>query len=625
MFDDFGQVLPRFQPRELELRPLAQPLRRRRAQGLGGRRQRDVRLGVRDVLGAGNRLVPQDGAAPERNWYRTPARACPVLSRLDTAGSGTMSILRSSLMTPLPRRWMLFFLAASLAAQFRPPAPSPYREADRKIFAEIDQNNELMANLEYLCDMIGPRLTGSDKMKMANQWTKKRFEDYGLEKARLESWTIANGWTRGTASGRIVEPATHRLTVASAGWAPSTSGALRGRLVYAKADTPAELEKLKGQLKGAIVIATEPARMPAPAGERPPSALDALAGERGRDEPNVPMLDRMRIRRQVNDLMKKEGVAAVLRESSKEHGLLNMGGIGGANYQVESVPTAFIVHEDYVRLWRLLQRQQPVDVEVEIRNEITKGPIEVYNTVAEIPGGEKADELVFVGAHLDSWDLGDGATDNATGSAVVLEAARAIRASGLKPKRTIRFLLFSGEEQGMVGSREYIKAHKEELDRIQAVVIHDTGTGRVKSFAVNGRYDVREALDKIAEPLREIGLSAWKNSACGVPAAATTNRSPRPACPRCSAFRTRLSTARPTTRNRTRSTRCARTRSSRAPKPWPRWPGTCRSIPRSWREASHNKGRRSRRRARGRVSSVSGPNSRGTPAGGAGPRDPGRG
>ncbi len=401
--------------------------------------------------------------------------------------------------------WVLAVVwAAALAAQTRPaPQPSPFREADRKLWAEIDQNNELMANLEYLCDMIGPRLTGSDKLKRANQWTLEKFKSYGLE-GRLEAWSIGHGWRRVAAAGRIVEPAAHPLAVASAGWAPSTSGPVRGRLLYVKANKPEELEPFQGKLQGAILINTEPARV----GEQPRAAdaAAALRGERRREELDLPPEERLRLRRQMNELFRKEGVAAILRESSKEHALFNMSGAGGRNYEIAAIPTAYVVHEDYARLWRLLQRGQPVEVEIDLRNEITAGPVEVYNTLAEIRGAEKPEEMVIVGAHLDSWDLGAGATDNATGSSVALEAARAIQASGLRPRRTIRFVLFSGEEQGLVGSREYVKAHQAELDRIQGVVIHDTGTGRVKTFSLEGRYDLREALDRLAEPLREIGL-----------------------------------------------------------------------------------------------------------------------
>ncbi|MBI3665192.1 MAG: M20/M25/M40 family metallo-hydrolase [Acidobacteria bacterium] len=397
--------------------------------------------------------------------------------------------------------------AVLLFAQGWPSGPSPYREADRKLFAEIEKNNQLIESLEYLCDMIGPRLTGSDKLKRANQWTLEKFQAYGLENAHLESWSIGHGWSRGTAAGRIVEPAAQRLAISSAGWSPSTNGPVRGRVVYVKAEKPEEMEKYKGQLKGTVILTTEPAKVPSDqrAADRPPNAIAALAQERGEDL-NIPPAERIKLRRQINEIYQKEGVAAVLRDSSKEHGLFNMGGVGGSNYDLGLIPTAYATHEDYALLWRLLEHKQPLEVEVDIHNEITSEPVEVYNTVAEIPGGEKANEVVIIGAHLDSWDLGEGATDNATGSSVALEVARAIRTSGLKPERTLRFILFSGEEQGLNGSRAYVKAHQSEMDKVQGVVIHDTGTGRVKSFALQNRYDLREAMDKLVEPLREVGL-----------------------------------------------------------------------------------------------------------------------
>jgi len=169
------------------------------------------------------------------------------------------------------------------------------------------------------------------------------------------------------------------------------------------------------------------------------------------------------------------------------------------------LPTAYITSENYELIWRLLKRG-PVQVEVEITNSFSDKPVDVYNTVAEIRGSEKPDEVVVIGAHLDSWDLGTGSTDNGTGSMVVLEAARALEKLGLKPKRTIRFVLFSGEEQGLNGSRAYVEAHKADLSKFSAILVHDTGTGKVLSLGLQGNYQDREDLDKALEPLREIGL-----------------------------------------------------------------------------------------------------------------------
>ena len=173
-----------------------------------------------------------------------------------------------------------------------------------------------------------------------------------------------------------------------------------------------------------------------------------------------------------------------------------------SNFTQAEVPEAFLTTESYGLIWRLLKRG-PVEVEIDMKNTFSNGEVEVYNTVAEIPGSEKPDEVVIIGGHIDSWDLGTGATDNGTGIMAVLEAARALKAVGVKPRRTIRFVLFSGEEEGLHGSRAYVKAHEKEMSKISGVLIHDMGTGRVKSIGLQGRYDLREVMEKVVEPFKE--------------------------------------------------------------------------------------------------------------------------
>src|SRR5437899_6894188 len=148
----------------------------------------------------------------------------------------------------------------------------------------------------------------------------------------------------------------------------------------------------------------------------------------------------------------------------------------------------------------------PVTMEIEMSNSFSDKPVEVYNTVAEIRGSEKPDEMVILGAHLDSWDLGTGSTENGTGSMAVLEAARALAKLGLKPKRTIRFVLFTGEEEGLVGSKRYVEAHKNDLEKISGVLVHDTGTGRVLTLGLHDNYQDREIVDKVLTPLRALKL-----------------------------------------------------------------------------------------------------------------------
>ena len=355
---------------------------------------------------------------------------------------------------------ILVFVAVLVLAGVRggsaKPAPddaNPFAAADAQIVSEIHDHSQAMDNLEYLSDEIGPRLTGSPQLKQANDWTAAKFREYGLTNVKLEPWTIAHSWTRGTAHARIVSPAVHPLTIASAGWSPGTNGVVRGPVVYFDAKTKEDFEKFRGKLKGAIVIYQEPESLSPPRPEnlnreliRPMQVPPPVKGQPPVPSPFAALQEVARAR---NEFFKQEGVAAVLRDSNKPHGLLNMTGIGGEKFDIGVIPTAFITGEGYRMLFRM-QKHGKVEAEIEMTNSFGDKPMDVYNTVAEIRGSEKPDEVVILGAHLDSWDLGTGSTDNGTGSMAVLEAARTLEKLNLKPKRTIRFVLFTGEEQGLV-------------------------------------------------------------------------------------------------------------------------------------------------------------------------------
>jgi len=362
------------------------------------------------------------------------------------------------------------------------------------ILEEIDKRSELMANIEYLCDMIGPRLTGSPNLTKANQWSRDKFQQYGLSNPHLESWTIERAWTRGDAKGRVVVPVEQRILLESAGWGPSTKGPGRGLVIHVKAQSTDELSPYKGKLKGAWVLFSEVSVQPSP--KQPQPNLEREMRRRIRD------FTKMReFREPLRKFLIAEGAAGILRDSSKEHGLINMT-TAVSNFVPAELPEAFLTTESYGLIWRLLKRG-PVEVEIDLKNAFSKGAVEVYNTVAEIPGSEKPDEVVLIGGHIDSWDLGTGATDNGTGIMAVLEAARALKAVNVRPRRTIRFALFSGEEEGLHGSRAYVKAHEKEMSKISGVLIHDMGTGRVKSIGLQGRYDLREVMDRVVEPFKE--------------------------------------------------------------------------------------------------------------------------
>jgi len=402
-------------------------------------------------------------------------------------------------------------LACLLAAQgwSAEEEKTPFAAADAQIIGEIREHSELMNNLEYLSDEIGPRLTGTPQLKTANDWTAEMFKKYGLTNVHLEPYTIAHAWMREKAEARILSPTEHPLTIAAAAWTPGTKGKVHGPVVYFDAKEPKDFGKFKGKLKGAIVILSDPQPLSPPRKidqnaevyhpmEEPP----APAGQATRPDPYEKYLDAAKAR---NKFLKDEGVLAVLRDANKPHALLNMTDGTTEPFQMGPLTAAFITGEGYRMIFRMLKKG-PVQVELNITNTLSKKPVEVNNTVAEIRGSEKPEEVVILGAHLDSWDLGTGTTDNGTGSMVVLEAARTLAKLNLKPKRTIRFILFSGEEEGLIGSKEYVRAHKSELDKISAALIHDSGTGRVLAIGLHDNYQARQTVDQVIAPLGELKM-----------------------------------------------------------------------------------------------------------------------
>lgn len=380
-------------------------------------------------------------------------------------------------------------------------------EIDQMILKEVKEHQEIMPNLTYISDVIGPRLTGSANLKRANDWTLEKFKSYGLENCRLEPYTIPAGWERGFARMKMVEPNTGRwLAVASYAWTPGTQGKLTGEVVYLSATNQEELNKYKGKLKNAVVMRSKPSNITPilDIGKpRDPNTAPRQRGNFGGDRD---------FQRALDQFLRAEGVACTLIDSAKPHGLLNMTGNWGGRDRAEAtepLPRLFMSHDDYAMLYRLLTRKDasPVKVEVEIEAKFIPGPITVYNTVGEIKGSEKPDEFVVIGAHLDSWDLAQGTTDNGTGSSVVLESARTLgklAKEGIRPKRTIRICLFSGEEQGLHGSREYVKLHKDELPKTSMALVHDTGTGRVLSIALQGRSALKPLFEKELTALKEL-------------------------------------------------------------------------------------------------------------------------
>jgi carboxypeptidase Q len=376
--------------------------------------------------------------------------------------------------------------------------------ADQQIAVEVAAHSELMKNLEYLTTEIGPRLTGSPEMQNASQWTLDRFKAYGID-AHLEATTVAHAWYRGQDTAEIVSPIQRMVQIRSMGWSKATAGEVKGPVIFIDfgANPAGQVERLRDKLKGAIVCLGKPATISTGPAD---NAYDAVITPRrgvppaGTDSGGSAVFQE---RRRITEELAQAGAAAILRDSGKPDSLFTMGGAGGRPYEPSAVPSAFLTHEDYSLVYRLTQAG-PVSLEVDLKGTFRAGPEDASITVAEIKGSEYPDQRVIVGGHLDSWDLGQGALDNGTGAMATLEAARSLKALGWHPRRTLTFILFTGEEESGIGVRTYLSNHEADIPKIDAVLIDDTGTGRVFSIALENLWDTAELFGRIYQPLQEV-------------------------------------------------------------------------------------------------------------------------
>jgi hypothetical protein len=375
------------------------------------------------------------------------------------------------------------------------------------LIAEGTQRSRVPEDLEYLTDVIGPRLTGSAAMRRANEWAAAKLREYGADSVALEPWRFGVSWQRGPISMRMLQPHERWLSAVSVGWSPGTNGPSAGEVIFFDATSRAEFDRrLAGRMRGSWIILERP---------RPrtnPDAPDA------RDSARVDSLRRAieaewdRITPQQREfystlrtLFLQNGIAGVLEDAGKDFGLFTM---YGSPEMVSPFPRVIVPNATYAELYRLLMRNERVRVEINASNIFGRDTLVQWNTVGEIRGRERPDEVVLLGAHLDSWDLGTGATDNATGSIAVLEAARllgALKARGVRPRRSIRFALFSGEEQGLYGSRAYVLSHADEMPRFQAVLVLDNGTGRIRGLPLQGWNELHDLWRTMLRPLAILG------------------------------------------------------------------------------------------------------------------------
>ena len=343
-----------------------------------------------------------------------------------------------------------------------------------------------MLTLWELSDGFGGRLSGSPAYQASAEWAVKKLTSYGLQNVHLEPFEIPNGWQRGSAHGELTSPMVRPLHVASLAWCPSTpAGGIEGEVVVVDDLSPDHIKAQAEQIKGRIVL-FDTARIFAQGLMKSLPVLYA----------SYPHL-------------KDAGALGILYPDREKDNVLNAhDSLWGA--KINPLPDFEIGMEDGKLLRRLLDAKQKVMVKLEADNKIS-GPTVVNNVVAEIRGSERPDEWILVGAHLDSWDFGTGAQDNGSGSAMVLEAARAIAALGRAPRRSIRFVLWGGEEQGMLGSFAYTQAHAGELKKCVAALNTDNGAGHPRGWKVESRKDLMDNMRPISNKfLRDLsgdGLS----------------------------------------------------------------------------------------------------------------------
>jgi hypothetical protein len=337
--------------------------------------------------------------------------------------------------------------------------------------------------LRRLTDEIGGRVTGSPEMAKAVEWGVAAFRAAGVD-VHTEKYTLPVTWSEGDTHLELLGPVKFSIRLKATGWSPATpAGGMEANIVDVGYGSEDDFSKAAASVKGAILL------------------VHSDIGSTWADLFNEYLRPPLIVQHAV-----KEGAKAILWMGARERLLLyrHTNSLVG---KIDKIPQAVLTREDAMRLARTIAAYPgKVRLHFDMPNKIG-GPIEQENVVGEIRGYEKPDEVVILGAHLDSWELGTGALDNGCNAALVIEAARAIKASGLLPQRTIRFVLFSGEEQGTVGSFEYVKSHRAELDKIRAMITYDSGIGRVTGYSLGGRRDIEAGVREVLKPLESWGAN----------------------------------------------------------------------------------------------------------------------
>jgi carboxypeptidase Q len=431
--------------------------------------------------------------------------------------------------------------AAQEGEQNRPAAPRERLDDDViwKIRREAVDNSQIMRTLHVLTDVYGPRLTGSPNLRKAQDWLVQRATAAGLKNAHLEEWDFGSpGWANEKVAVHLISPVKDSLVVEALAWTPGTNGTITASTIIVtpperptQADADRFFNHLRGNLKGRAVLVGQPATLdvtidppakrrddnearaqfspnppPSPFGAPAPAAPAAPA------DPKLAPLTTDQFQDQLNQFLKDQGAALRVNDAGREHGQIRA--FNNRNFDItKAVPTVVMRNEDYGRISRLMANGRPVELEATIVNQTYPEGKTQHNVIAEIPGTDKAQEVVMLGGHLDSWHAATGATDNAIGVSTMFEAIRILQAIGVQPRRTIRLALWSGEEQGLRGSVAYVAQHfgtfenpKPEYEHFAGYFNIDSGTGRARGMTVFGPPAAADVLRPMLTPFAGNGV-----------------------------------------------------------------------------------------------------------------------
>jgi hypothetical protein len=443
-------------------------------------------------------------------------------------------------------RMILIVLPLVLVA---PAAAQPADDMNRVIDQGLN-HSQVMQTAEYLADRIGGRLTNSPAMRQAEAWTQQQFRSWGLKNVRKEGFVFGRGWSIQSSSVRMTSPRIIQLTAIPVAWTPPTKGTITAPIVVAPIKKERDFATWKGKLSGKIVLVTLPTDGSEPA-EAPFKRLtpeDITKLDKYRQPTYEPenverYVRRVAFRAKLDAFLKTEGAVAWIREAYRDGKLVHGEGYMYRVGQTAALPGIEVAAEDYRRLARLAKTGPAPTLEITSNVTFDDSDVNAYNVIAEIPGTDGSGQYVMCGAHLDSWIAGDGAADNGAGSATVMEAARILAATGVRPKRTIRFALWAGEEQGLLGSLAYVEKYlatrapapgpedgieqfmrwryrfpitpRPGHDKLVAYFNIDNGSGRVHGIHAEGNVAAVPLLKDWLTPFSGMGASSVVSSPTG--------------------------------------------------------------------------------------------------------------